>query len=101
MYTGGIGITVAIGGEVLDNSKYSTSSNPLTGLYYRLHILNVVMSDLKKYRCEGNVNGVIQSFYLLLDLLGRCNYRFVIFMVGDFLLFVLKFNFEVGSISSA
>jgi hypothetical protein len=36
---------IADGGAVIDNSKYSTSKNSLTGLYYRLHILNVGVSD--------------------------------------------------------
>ena len=50
--------------------RYTTSKNLSTGLYYRLHILNVGVSDLKKYRCSGNVNGVIQYFYLQLILIG-------------------------------
>jgi hypothetical protein len=29
-------VNVADGGDVLDGAKYSTSKNPLTGLYYRL-----------------------------------------------------------------
>ena len=92
---------IADGGAVIDNSKYSTSKNSLTGLYYRLHILNVGVSDVKKYRCEGNVNGRIKFFYLQLYLLGRRNYALVIFKVGtSFLLVVssensvLKFDFQ-------
>ena len=72
---------IADGGAVIDNSKYSTSKNSLTGLYYRLHILNVGVSDVKKYRCEGNVNGKIKFFYLQLYLLGRRNYALVIFNI--------------------
>jgi hypothetical protein len=49
---------VAGGDTTIDSSKYSVSKNPLTGLYYRLHILNVGMSDLKKHRCQTNVNGI-------------------------------------------
>ena len=70
MYYGGSVRTVAIDGDAIDDSKYSVSRNALTGLYYRLHILNVGVSDLKKYRCEGLVNGMNQNFYLKLDLLG-------------------------------
>ena len=65
-------VYIAFDGDVIDRSKYSVSKNPLTGLYYRLHIQNVGVSDVKKYRCEGIVNAVIQQFYLELDLLGRC-----------------------------
>ena len=43
--------TVAIDGDAIDDSKYLVSKNTLTGLYYRLHILNVGVSDLMKYRC--------------------------------------------------
>jgi hypothetical protein len=65
-------VNIAFGGDVIDRSKNSVSKNPSTGQYYRLHILNVGMSDIKKYKCEGFVNAVIQQFYLELDLLGRC-----------------------------
>ena len=68
--------SVAAAGDVIDSSKYSVSKNPSTGLYYRLHILNVKVSDLKMYRCHG----VNQDFYIQLDLLGRCN-TMVIFNV--------------------
>ena len=70
MYNGGWG-NIADGGDVI-GSKYSTSMNPETSKYYRLHILNVGMSDLKKYRCERHVDNMFQHFYLELDLLGRC-----------------------------
>ena len=43
---------IASGSDVIDDSKYSVSKNPSTGLYYRLRILNVVVSDAKKYRCN-------------------------------------------------
>jgi hypothetical protein len=72
VYNGDSVITVASGADTVTGSKYSVSKNPSTGLYYRLHILNVGMSDLKKHRCSGIINGVIQSFYFELDLLGRC-----------------------------
>jgi hypothetical protein len=77
---GSVGI-IAAGGDVIDNSKYSTSTNPSTGLYYRLHILDVGVSDVKKYRCQGFDNGMILNFYLQLILLGRCNHTSVIFKV--------------------
>jgi hypothetical protein len=63
---------IASGNDINEKSKYSVSKNPSTGLYYRLHILNVRVSDLKKYRCRALVNAMNQQFYLELDLLGRC-----------------------------
>jgi len=81
VYTGGNEDSVANGADTIDNFKYSTSKNPSSGLYYRLHILNVGASDVKKYRCDGVVNEMIQSFYLQLILFGRCNYTSVIFKV--------------------
>ena len=80
-YNGGKWQNIAAGSDVLDGSKFSTSNNPSTRLYYRLHILNVEVSDVKKYRCDGVVNGMFQHFYLQLILLGRCNYTSVIFKV--------------------
>ena len=74
MFNGGTLNTVAIRADTSDDSKYSTSKNPLTGLYYRLHILNVGVSDVKKYRCYAIVDGVNKRFYLKLDLVGRCYY---------------------------
>ena len=73
-------ITVASGADTLDGSKYSVSKNPSTGLYYRLHILNVGVSDIKKYRCNGRT---LQHFYLKLDVLGRYNHTLVIAKVGE------------------
>ena len=81
MYNAGSVGIIAAGGDVIDNSKYSTSTNPSTGLYYRLHILDVGVSDVKKYRCQGFDNGMILNFYLQLILLGRCNHTSVIFKV--------------------
>ena len=78
MHNSGRWNVIADCGDTIDDSKYSKSENPLTGLYYRLHILNVGVSDLKTYRCQTNVNGMIPNFYLKLDLLGRCNYTLVI-----------------------
>ena len=72
VYNGGIWDSVANVGDVTDSSIYSTSKNPSTGLYYRLHILNVVVSDVKKYRCSGAVNVVFQAFFLQLIPIGRC-----------------------------
>ena len=83
MYYGGSVRTVAIDGDAIDDSKYLVSKNTLTGLYYRLHILNVGVSDLKKYRCQGLVNGVNQYFYIQLDLLGRCSYTLIICQVRE------------------
>ena len=74
-------ITVAYGGDVRDSSKYSVSTNPSTGLYYRLHILNVGVSDVRKYRCQG---GIAISYYLQLILIGMCNDIVVISNIGDF-----------------
>ena len=99
VYKGGSWDIIAFGGDVTDSYKYSTSKNPSTELYYRLHILNVGVSDLKKYRSERVVNGIIQNFYLQLILIGTCNYILVIFKVGDifFLVGSSKFSFEVVS----
>ena len=72
---------VAIDGDAIDKSKYSVSKNPSTELYHRLHILNVGMSDLKKYRCQGLVNSVNQYFYIQLDFLGGL----IICQVGEIL----------------
>jgi hypothetical protein len=74
VYNGGIVDIIADRSDVTDSSKYSTSKNPSTGLYYRLQILNVGVSDVKKYRCQGFNNGMILNFYLQLILLGRCNH---------------------------
>jgi hypothetical protein len=79
VYNGGNVNIIASGNDINAKSKYKVSTNP-AGLYYRLHILNVGMSDVKKYRCNALVNGVNQEFFLKLDLLGRC-YIMVIFNV--------------------
>ena len=79
VYNGGSVDLIAAGGDITDNSKYNVSKNPSTKLYYRLHILNVGVSDVKKYRCSGSGNGVIQNFYLQLIIIGRCYYILVIF----------------------
>jgi len=44
----------------------NVSTKPSTELYYRLHILNAGVSDVKKYRCQALVNGMIQYIYLQL-----------------------------------
>ena len=80
--------TVAIDDDTIDDSNYSVSKNTLTGLYYRLHILNVGVSDLTKYKCQGLVNGVNQYFYTLLDILGRCSYTLIIRKVGETTIFL-------------
>ena len=61
---------VSIGGDVVNDSKYSVSKNPSTGLYYRLHIKNVGVSDLMKYSCQELDNCVNKHFYIKLDFLG-------------------------------
>jgi hypothetical protein len=71
VYNGGSVDTVANEAITIDDSKYSVSKNTSSGKYYRLNIKNVEASDAKKYSCSG----VIKTFYLQLDLLGRCNYR--------------------------
>jgi hypothetical protein len=83
VYYGGSVRTVAIDGDAIDDSKYLVSKNPSTGLYYRLHILNVGVSDLMKYRCYGFVNGVYQYFYIQLDYLGGCSYILIICQVRE------------------
>jgi hypothetical protein len=83
VYDGGSVTTVAIDGDVIDDSKYSVSKNPSTGLYYRLRILNVEVSDIQKYKCQGLVNGVNQYFYIQLDLLGGCSYILIICQVRE------------------
>ena len=79
VYSGDDANLVANDGLTVDGSKYSVSKNPSTGLYYRLHILNVGVSDVEKYRCSGLDNGVSRAFYLKLDILGRCTDMLVIF----------------------
>jgi hypothetical protein len=61
---------IASGNDINDKSKYSVYTNPSTGLYYRLHILNVRLSDLRTYVCQAVANGVVQYFYLQLILIG-------------------------------
>ena len=79
----------------IDGSKYSVSNNPSTGLNYRLHILNVGISDVKKYRCETAINGVLHYFYTKLDFLSRYIYTMVIFIVRSIFYFSWRFgNYE-------
>ena len=81
--------------DVIDSSKYSVSRNPLTELYYRLHILNVGVSDVKKYRCQESNNGMILNFYTKLDFLSRYIYTLVIFIVRNIFYFSWRFgNYE-------
>jgi hypothetical protein len=80
--------TVVIDGDAIDDSKYLVSKNTLTGLYYRLHLLNVGVSDLKKHRCQGLVYSVNQYYYTLLDFLGRCSYTLIICKVGEATIFL-------------
>jgi hypothetical protein len=54
---------IASANDINDKAKYSVAKNP-TGLYYRLHILNVGVSDVKKYRCNAVFNKVTKNFYL-------------------------------------
>jgi hypothetical protein len=46
---------IASADATVDDDKYLTSKNPSTRLYYRLHIWNVGVSDVKKHRCQGLV----------------------------------------------
>jgi hypothetical protein len=85
VYNGGILYIIASGADII-NDKYSTSKNPSTGLYYRLHILKVGVSDETKYGCEAGINGVLQNFYLQLILIGMCNYILVVSNVRGHLL---------------
>jgi hypothetical protein len=50
VYNGGGWNIIADGGDTINNSKYSTSKNPSTGLYYKLLIQKVGVSDLKKHK---------------------------------------------------
>ena len=79
VYNGGNLDIIASRADTINDSKYSTSTNETTGLYDRLHIQNVEVSDVKKYRCSGPVEGRIQVFYLQLILKCKCRYRLVIF----------------------
>ena len=102
MYSGGSVDIIASGVDTIDNSKYSTSKNPSTGMYYRLRVLNVDVSDVKKYRCSGPDNGMILDFYLQLTLSGRCNYTSVVCKVWKIEGFIVvgesRILFEVRSI---
>jgi len=51
VYNGSSVDIIASGADVIDNSIYLASKKPSTGLYYKLHILNVGVSDIKKHRC--------------------------------------------------
>ena len=87
---------IASGSDVIDISKYSVSMNPSTGQYYGLHILNVGVSDVKKYRCETAINGVLHYFYTKLEFLSRYIYTSVIFnIMRNIFYFSLQFgNYE-------
>jgi hypothetical protein len=85
----------------IDGSKYSVSNNPSTGLNYRLHILNVGVSDLKKYRCSGLDNGVYRAFYLKLDILGRCTDMLVTSKVENKFYFRWEYNLYVSNRKSS
>ena len=95
VYNGDDANMVANDSLTIDVSKYSVSTNPSTGLYYRLHILNVGVSDLEKYRCSGLVNGVSRAFYLKLDILCRCTYMLVIFKVENKFYFSWESTYQV------
>ena len=84
VYNGDSWAVVASGGDVIDSSKNSVYTNPSNGLYYRFHILNVGAADLKKYRCQAVVNGVIECFYIKLYFLSRYIYTLVIFIVRTY-----------------
>ena len=78
-------ITVASGADTVDGSKYSVSKNPSKGLYYRLHILNVGVSNIKKHRCKATS---FQDFYIKLDVLGRYTYSLVVLKMGEKTIFL-------------
>ena len=100
VYSGGDTNIVANDGLTIDDPEYSTFKNPSTGRYYRLHMLNVEVSNLKKNRCSGLVNGVNRIFFLKLDLLGMCNYILVIFKVRHILYFRWSFvNYEYNGVT--
>jgi hypothetical protein len=86
VHNGGECDIIAAGGDTIDDSKYSTSKNPSTRLYYRLDILNVGVSDIKKHKCSGPLNGVIQVFYVQLILICMCFYILVISKMEDIFL---------------
>ena len=86
---------VANAGLTIDDSKYSVYKDPLTGLYYRLHIKNVGVSDVKRYMCSGLDNGVSRAFYLKLDILGRCTDMLVIFKVEHTFYFSWESTYQV------
>jgi hypothetical protein len=99
VYNGGSVDIIAIGADTIDDSNYSVSKNPSTGLHCRLHILTVGTSDVKKHRCSELDNGGIRTFYLQLILIGRCNYTLVIYMMWKIEGFIVvgesTFLFEV------
>lgn len=60
--------TIADSNDVVNNTKYTVSANPSTGLYYRLHVLNTQPSDEGIYRCEGSI---VKSYFIQLNLYRR------------------------------
>ncbi|XP_071175231.1 neural cell adhesion molecule 1-like [Mytilus edulis] len=49
----------------INDTKYKTSANPNTGLYYRLHVVNTQPVDEGIYRCRG---GITDEYFLQLTL---------------------------------
>lgn len=47
---------IASGDAVVNITKYKVSINRITGLYYRLHVLNTQPDDEVIYRCTGGFN---------------------------------------------
>lgn len=61
-------MVIASGKDTINTTKYRISSNPNTGLYYRLHILSTQSGDEAIYRCIG---GLIEVYFIQLTLLGK------------------------------
>ncbi|VDI07095.1 Hypothetical predicted protein [Mytilus galloprovincialis] len=49
----------------INDTKYKTSANPNTGLYYRLHVVNTQPVDEGIYRC---IEGITDEYFLQLTL---------------------------------
>ncbi|CAC5359024.1 unnamed protein product [Mytilus coruscus] len=52
----------------INDTKYKTSINPNTGLYYKLHVLNTQSADEGIYRCRG---GITDEYFLQLTFYGK------------------------------
>lgn len=61
-------MVIASGQATINTTKYRVSSNPDTGLNYRLHILPAQSDDEAIYRCNAGINKV---YFIQLTLLGK------------------------------